>query len=232
MSSNALREMLREALCDTADEGLALLAEVRKTPGAATASAWAAILDDASLCRAFVDAIRRSGALSGTISPRARLIVEDLVDALGRHRFAPAAELLEQLWNGPQVHAEVRVRVGHALLDAGDSRSLRVLSDSLGQESGAALTLALQGAFSLDRAHAHDLIAPLLERPGDHAEELREAVLRVLMNDVLDGQRPGAKPRGWFAADPRWLDLCVRWAGEPRAPDAVREIAAWLRDNA
>ncbi len=232
MSANALREMLREALCDTADEGLALLEEVRKTPGAATASAWAAILDDASLCGAFVDAIRRSGALFRSISPRARLIVEDLVDALGRHRFAPAAELLEQLWNGALVHAEVRVRVGHALLDAGDARSLGVLSGRLGQESGAALTLALLGAFSLDPAHAHDLIAPLLARTGDHAEELREAVLRVLMNDVLDGQRPGAKPRGWFAADPRWLDLCVRWAAEPQAPDAAREIAGWLRDNA
>lgn len=241
MRANPLQEMLRDALCDAADEGLALLAEVRRTPGPSTAAAWSALLADASLGSAFIEAITRSGALQGRLDPRRRLLVEDLITALGRLPHDAARDLLVRLWTGPAVDGELRIAAGDALLSLGDEASHRALTASLDRESGAALTLALRGLFALGPTAAYDRIAPQVAQPGDRSASLLQAVLRLLMNDVLESRKPGAKAPSLFARDPRWKQLCETWLTAPSpevvsrwggpAAHTIHEIAAWLHES-
>jgi len=240
MRANPLQEMLREALCDPADVGLAFLAEVRKTPGPGTVTAWTALLADTSLCHAFVAAILRSGALEGKVDPRRRLIVEDLIAALGRLPSDDSRELLVRLWERTAVPGDLRVAAGDALLNHGDPSSHQALASSLDREIGPALNLSLRGLFALDCASAYDQIAPRLEPPGEKAATLLQAVLRFLMNDILESRKRASAEPSLFARDPRWKDLCTPWKNEPSpelvkrwgdAAHTIHEIASWLCES-
>lgn len=240
MRANPLQELLREALCDPADDRLAYLAEVRKTPGPGTAAAWSSLLADASLGDAFVAAILRSGALDGRVDPKRKLIVEDLIAALGRLSSDASRELLVRLWTATTVASDLRVAAGDALLSRGDDASRRALASSLDRDTGPALNLSLRGLFALAPATAHDRLAPRFEPPGENAAVLLQAVLRLLMNDVLESRKRGTSTPSLFACDPRWKDLCSRWTATP-SPEVVQrwgdsahtihELAVWLLEN-
>ena len=235
---------MRAALQDADDADLARLVELNRGADPASSrlirNTWHTLLQDQRLAPHMLAAIERSGALTGALDPRPRLLVEDLLSALGRWHHEPARPLLQQLWAG---QGELAMRAGHALLAFGDRDALATIAASLDEVTSGELFLALQAVFTLAPALAWDELAPRFAQPSPRAGVVLDATLNLFMRDICDdGKAHWGPTRGWFGADPRWLELCDRWRKLP--PPALRpqwgakqaqrivECAAWLRKRA
>lgn len=238
-----LKDELRAALRDPHDAGLKRLVALHRPidPASTTRvrTAWHALLEDRTLAPDAVAALHRSGALEAAIDPQPRLLVQDLVSALGRWRHEEARPLLERLW-APSGFGPAVLRAGHALLAFGDRAALDALTARLDETSSGALTIALQAVFTTDPARAWDHLAPRWASPSSAGAVLLDATLTVLMRDLGDdGKQHWGPARRWFRADPRWRELCEAWRSLPppaqrRAWGAVEaqrivEAAGWLR---
>ncbi|MBK9035367.1 MAG: HEAT repeat domain-containing protein [Myxococcales bacterium] len=226
---------LRAALLDETDVGVVRLAEMVKP--ARKSGAWRALLADPDIGAAALAAVARSAALGGDLEPRARVIVEDLLSALGQLRHEPARATLVRCWSTAQ--PELRLRAGHALIRFGDRAALEVVAGAL-DDDGNRRQLALQAIFTLDPATAWDRLAAAWAAPSQHGGVRLGATLQALMHDLNDDGRAHWGPsRRWFEADPRWLELCRAWTALPAPAERERwgpgraqeivELAAWLR---
>jgi len=235
---------MRAALRDESDAGLKRLVELHRGADPAsrqsTRDTWHALLADASLAPDALAAIERSGALSGKPEPHCRVLVQDLVSALGRWRYQAARQLLERLWStsGP-----LTLRAGLALIAFGDRNALEAVAARLDETASGELRLALQAVFTIDPAHAWERLAPRFAAPSARAGIVLEATLHTLLRDIWDdGKQHWGATRGWFRADSRWLEECNAWRELPpkelrstwgkAVAQKVVEVAAWLRKRA
>lgn len=135
------------------------------------------------------------------LEPRPRILGEDLITALGKHRHEPAMPLLSSLWESGQ--RELRIRAGHALLAFGDERAYGVLTAALPDLPPPYLRTAVMAEFARDPTSACDRLSPHIEARG---EGFLLAVVDVLHRDHR-GVLLGGTSHRWFHADQRWHDL-------------------------
>lgn len=144
------------------------------------------------------------------LAPRPRVLCEDTISALARHRVARAEPILVELWQRGQ--RELRQRAGLALSRIATPKALDVLSQEMNLPEPLR-RLAIIAVFTRDPRRAFEHLEPL----GRDDDDFLRAVLDVLCRDAWDDGRPhwGACRR-WFEADPRWLALVEPLAQKPQ----------------
>lgn len=132
------------------------------------------------------------------LDPRARILCEDIITALGAEGHEAALPMLTTLWKGGQ--RELRIRAGNALLAFDDERAYDILTAQLPNAEPSFLRIAIRAAFARDPMTAYDRLSPHIETAGDR---FFLEVVHLLYRDHLDAHL-GRSARGWFRADPRW----------------------------
>jgi hypothetical protein len=136
--------------------------------------------------------------------------LQDIVAEMGKAKQADAVPVLSRLWSECAL-VPVRDAAGHALRAIGTPEARATLEALIEDADHLSVFLAVQAVFDTSPKLAFDRFAPYFDprqvrEPGGHA--IPQQVLGTF------GPAPKAGPdemgnSHWFAADPRWIDLCV-----------------------
>jgi hypothetical protein len=142
--------------------------------------------------------------------------LRDLVNLLGRERYAPGAPLLARLWKDCALH-NVWVAVGHALFEIATPEAMAVLLSFIEDHDGFARHMAVKAAFAAGSTAAFDYLD---ERFGiaEGRHWIWPYVLRFLWNG---GVGPTLDDR---LKEPRWLQACARHRQHPVLGYDAREV--------
>ena len=150
------------------DGGVARYAEItaRVTHAESVASVrgWRHALADPTVAPAALARLNEVGL--DAQQPRARVLCEDLITALGTHRHEPAIPLLASLWQRGQ--RELRLRAGLALLALGTARTHELLTAELSEIEPPYARMAIVAELQHDPLDAFSRLAPHVERRGEH----------------------------------------------------------------
>lgn len=182
----------------------------------ASVRAWKQALEDPSAAPDALKRLRESGL--DPLAPRPRVLCEDLISALGAHRYEPAVGWLTQLWERGQ--RELRLRAGIALLAYDAAAVYDVLTSTLPDLEPPYLRIAITAELQRDPHAAFDRLSAHIDR-----EIFALQLVDVLHRDHRHLQR--ARP-SWFEMDSRWREYLAPLARRRSNPQSPRDQIAAL----
>jgi hypothetical protein len=175
---------------------------------------------------------------SKTLSPKLTAVrriknsgtLVDIVKLMGTAKYEPAVPVLSRLWKDCAL-MPVRYAAGHALRAIGSTHARAALAEQLEDSDDLSVFLAVRAVFDADPAAAFDQFSCYFDlrrvlRPGGRV--IPEEVLRTFGREWKPHEKIGGHwimgAPHWFAADPRWMELCLRLRLDPQLGRAAREV--------
>ncbi|MGZ5919882.1 MAG: hypothetical protein ACXWJV_08800, partial [Hyphomicrobium sp.] len=151
--------------------------------------------------------------------------LEDIIGEMGKAKQASAVPILARLWSDCAL-VPVRDAAGHALRAIGTPEARAALEALIEDREHFSVFLAVQAIFDADPNRAYDRFAPYFDPP-----RVREPGGTVIPQEILRTFGPASRsgpaamnePR-WFAADPRWMELCVSLRRDPHLGWEARDV--------
>ena len=195
------------------DEALDKLFATAALPSSAKVKAWAHAGGALPRSRHPEVAARALAMLQSAHAAKGRIPIH-LLDILGERQYEPARAVLQAVTQDCEEQI-VREFAAFALGKFSDPKALDEAAKNIEDANSDLRRVAIDAVFQRDPARAFDRLGKYLDSDNPTAETL----LIVLLIDV-----DGAKPRGWFAADPRWRAHLHRMVD---AHDRVGFWTAW-----